>query len=28
LDNVNRLVAPWIESAAEFEVPQTLARSA
>jgi predicted glycosyltransferase len=28
LDNVNRLVAPWLESAAEVEVPQTLPRSA
>ena len=28
LDNVNRLVAPWLEAAAEVEVPQTLPRSA
>ena len=28
LDNVDRLVAPWLEPAAEFEVPQTLLRSA
>jgi len=28
LENVNRLVAPWVEPAAELEVPQTLPRSA
>ena len=28
LDNVNRLVAPWFEAAAEAQAPQTLPRSA
>ena len=28
LDNVNRLVAPWLEAAAEIEAPQVLPRSA
>ena len=28
LDNVNRLVAPWLEAAAEAEAPQALPRSA
>jgi predicted glycosyltransferase len=28
LDNVNRLVAPWLEAAAEIEAPQALPRSA